>query len=178
MSQPRRRYVSNETPNDVSVKRRQDVSGVRLHDVLLECCDNLSKWCKYPPAPWRRGDVVTNSFCTSQRHCRYVLNETPNDVSVVLLHDVLLECCDGFSRGCNNDVPSVRLHDVSNKSQMKQPNDVLVVCHQDVSAVRINDVTSIRLYDVSCNSQMKYPATSLLYVSTTSQSYVVTEPCQ
>ena len=32
-SQWRRRYVSNETPNNVSVERRQDVSVVRLHDI-------------------------------------------------------------------------------------------------------------------------------------------------
>ena len=35
------------------------------------------------------------------------------DVSVLRLHDVLLEHCDDVSRGRNNDVPSVRLHDVS-----------------------------------------------------------------
>ena len=35
-SQRRCKYVSNETPNDVSVERRHDVSVIRLHDVLLE----------------------------------------------------------------------------------------------------------------------------------------------
>ena len=57
------------------------------------------------------------------------------------------------------------------------PNDVSVVCHQDVSVVRIHDVPLVRLSDVSCNSQMKHPITSLWYVSTTSQSYVVATPC-
>ena len=42
-SQGRRRYVSNETPNNVSMERRQDVSGVRLHDVLLVCHDDISR---------------------------------------------------------------------------------------------------------------------------------------
>ena len=42
-SQRRRRYVSNETPNDVSVKRRQDVPVVRLQDVIKERCDNVSR---------------------------------------------------------------------------------------------------------------------------------------
>ena len=42
-SQRRRRYVSNETTNDVSVERRQDVSVVRLHNVLLVCCDYVSR---------------------------------------------------------------------------------------------------------------------------------------
>ena len=38
------RYVSNETPNNVSVERRQDVSAVRLHDVLLECCNDFTNF--------------------------------------------------------------------------------------------------------------------------------------
>ena len=48
------------------------------------------------PATIRRGDVVTTSLCTSQWRPRYVLNETPNevslerrlDVSVVRIHDI------------------------------------------------------------------------------------------
>ena len=77
----------------------------------------------------RRGDVVTTSLCTSQQRRRYVPNKTPNDVSleyrqgvsVVRLHDVLLEHRDDVLKGPNNDVSSVRLHNVSNKSQMKHP---------------------------------------------------------
>ena len=77
----------------------------------------------------RRSDVVTTSLWMSQRRRRYVSNETPNDVSVepledvsvVRLRDILLECRDDILRGRNNDVPSVRLHDFSNKSQMKHP---------------------------------------------------------
>ena len=42
MFQWRRRYVSNKTPNDVSIERRQDVSVVCLNDVLLECRDDVS----------------------------------------------------------------------------------------------------------------------------------------
>ena len=69
------------------------------------------------------GDVIT----MSQRHCRSLTNETPNDVSVerhqdlsvVRIHDVLLERRDEVLRRRNNDVPSVRLRNVSNKSQMK-----------------------------------------------------------
>ena len=37
------RYVPNETPNDVSMKRCQDVSVVHLLDVLLERRNNVSK---------------------------------------------------------------------------------------------------------------------------------------
>ena len=42
-SQQCRRYVSNETLNDVSVERHQDVSVVHLHDVLLKCRDDVSR---------------------------------------------------------------------------------------------------------------------------------------
>ena len=42
-SQQRRRYVSNETLNDVSVERRQDISVVCFHNVLLECCEDISR---------------------------------------------------------------------------------------------------------------------------------------
>ena len=42
-----------------------------------------------------------------------------HDVSVVRFHDVQLERPNDVSRECNNDDPPVRLHDVSNKSQMK-----------------------------------------------------------
>ena len=60
---------------------------------------------------------------SQQRH-RYVSNETPNNVLlkrrqgflVVRLHNVSLERCDDVSRGHNNDVPSVRLDDISEKS--------------------------------------------------------------
>ena len=47
--------------------------------------------------------------------------ERRQDVSVVGHHDVLLMCRDDVSRGRNDDVPSVGLHDISNKSQMKYP---------------------------------------------------------
>ena len=41
------------------------------------------------------------------------------DVSVVRLHDVLLEHCDDASGGCNKDGLLLRLHNVSNRSHMK-----------------------------------------------------------
>ena len=79
-------------------------------------------------APRRHSDVVMASLYTSQQRRRYVSNETPNDVPVechqdvpvVRLHNVLLECCGNISRGCNDDVPSVGFHNVSPKSHMKQ----------------------------------------------------------
>ena len=45
--------------------------------------------------------------------------ELRQDFSVVCLHDVLLERRNDASKGCNKDVPSARLQDVSIKSQMK-----------------------------------------------------------
>ena len=92
-----------------------------------------------------------------------------------LLHDILLERRDEVLRGRNNDISTSpqRLRQVSNET----PNNISVVRHQDVSVVRVLDVPLVRLYDVSCRSQMKHSITSLWYVSTTSQSYVVATPC-
>ena len=42
-SQWRRRYVPNETPNNVSMQRHEDVSVARLHDVLLQSRNDVSK---------------------------------------------------------------------------------------------------------------------------------------
>ena len=47
--------------------------------------------------------------------------ERHQDVSVVRLHDVLLERRDDVSRGRKTDVPSMRLRDVANNCQMKLP---------------------------------------------------------
>ena len=70
----------------------------------------------------RRCDVVMTSLCTSEQRRRYVPNETPNDVSLERRQDdVLLECPDDVLKGRNNNIPSVRLHDVLNKSEMKHP---------------------------------------------------------
>ena len=70
MSQGRRRYVANETTCNVSVERRQDVSVVRLHDVLLECRYDVS-----------RGRYETPNDISMVRH---------QDVPVVRVHDVPL----------------------------------------------------------------------------------------
>ena len=47
--------------------------------------------------------------------------ERRQDIIVVRLHNILLQRCDNVSRGRNNKVQLVRLHDVSNKSQTKHP---------------------------------------------------------
>ena len=99
-SQQRHRYVSNETPNDVSVERRQDISVACFHNVLLDCCEDISRR--------RNGDVPSVPQCLKQ-----VSNETSTDVKVVRHRDV--------SVVCGHDVPLVRLYEVSCKSQMKHP---------------------------------------------------------
>ena len=48
-SQRRCRYISNKTPNKVSMERCQGVPVLRLHDVLLVCCDDVL---------WGRNDDV------------------------------------------------------------------------------------------------------------------------
>ena len=95
------------------------------------------------PALRRLGDVATTSLCTSQRCCRYVSNETPNNVSmerrqgvsVAHIHDVLLER--------RNEVSTTRSQDVTTTS------------HQYVSRTS------------QTRTQMKHPTTSQWYVSTT-----------
>ena len=93
-------------------------------------CDFVSLRVNYTPpgkeTSWRRRNYVS-LYVPARR--KYVSKETPDDVSVerrqvvsgVPLHDVLLECRDDVLRGRNNDFPSVRFHDISNKSQMKHP---------------------------------------------------------
>ena len=77
--------------------------------------------CNYThPTTRHCGDVVTTSLFTSQQHRKCVSNETPNDVLmescqnvlILCLQDVLLERRGNVSRGCNNDVPSILLHNV------------------------------------------------------------------
>ena len=94
--------------------------------------------------------------------------ERPQDVSVVHLHNVLLERHNKVSKGRNNDAPSLRFHNLLNEI----PNDVSVVRYQAVSVERIHDVQLARLYNVFCKSQIKHPKTFLWYVFTTSRSYV------
>ena len=96
--QQRLRNVSNETPNNVSLERRQDVSVVDFHDVLLERRDNVLKG--------------HNNDVPSVRS-KQVSNETPNDVSVVRHQDVSVV-------HINNDVPLLHPYDISCKSQIKQ----------------------------------------------------------
>ena len=101
-SQRRRRYVPNETPNNVSMERHQYVSVVRLLDVLLERCNHISKGCS--------NDVP--SVCLHD-----VSDETPNNVSVVHHQDA--------SVARIHDVRLARLYNVPCKSQIKHPKTLL-----------------------------------------------------
>ena len=106
-SQWRHRYVSNEIPNDVSVKRRQDFSVVRLHDVWLVCRDDVS-WGRNNDVPSVRfQDVLNKSQMKHPMTSQWYVFTTSYCYAVMTSH--------------GDDVPSVRLHDVSDKSQMKRP---------------------------------------------------------
>ena len=80
------------------------------------------------PATGPPGDVVTTSLLspsnvigTSQmKHQRRLSGTSPRRVSGSF-HNVLMVCREDVSRERNDDAPSLRLHDVSNKSQMKHP---------------------------------------------------------
>ena len=112
------------------------------------------------------------SLCTSQRRRMYVSNETPNDVSVehrqdfsvVRLHDILLERCDEVSRGRNNNIPSVRLHYVSNKAQIKHPRTshcyVTKTSQWDVSLTSHYYVSTISPVSPKWNTQQRRSGTS------------------
>ena len=158
----------------------------------METCSKLSGKTKdakekpnsFPPSTKRFGNVVTKSLCTCQWRRRYVLNETPNSVSmerrqyvsVVCLHDVLLDSCSDVSK----DLATTSFQYVSTTSQTSFRWNIqqrLSGRYQDVWVVRIHDVRLARLYDISCKSQIKHPKTLLRYVSTTSGSYVFAISC-
>ena len=69
---------------------------------------------------------------------KQVLNETPNDVSVVRYQDISVVHI--------YDVPLARLCDVSCKSQKKHPKNVVVVCLQHVLELRFRNVLLVDLY--------------------------------
>ena len=60
-SQRRRRYVKNETPNDVLMERREGVSVVHLHDILLERRDDVSRGRNNNVSSVRLHDVSNKS---------------------------------------------------------------------------------------------------------------------
>ena len=97
MSQRRRRYSSNETPNDVSVERWQDVSVVHLHDVLLKRRDDVSR-VRNNDAPSVRFHDISN-----KAQIKYVSGTSPRRPS-----------------GTYPKRPISSLYGVFCKSQMKQ----------------------------------------------------------
>ena len=122
---------------DIFIGRKETPEFNLEEEVVLQLTKNLEQlFCTVcfdnfftHPASRPRSDVVTTSLCMSQQRRSYISDETPNnvsvegrqDVSVVRFHDILLERCNDISRGHNNNVPSVRLPDVSNKCQTKHP---------------------------------------------------------
>ena len=59
--QRRHSYVSNETPNNVSMERHQDVSIVRLHVILFERRDDVSRGRNNDVSSVRLHDVSSKS---------------------------------------------------------------------------------------------------------------------
>ena len=127
----------------------------------------------HPPIR-RHGDVAVASLCTSQQRRRYVSNETPNnvsmecrqDVSAVRLYEVLLERHNDGSKGRNNDAPSLRLHNVSNKSQMKHPT----TSRWNVTKRSQWCIYTTSYWNVIMTSQKDVTTTPHHYISTTSQT--------
>ena len=171
-SQWRRRYVLNETPNDVSMERRQDVSVVRLYDI------------------W---NVIT----TSQKDVTMAPHQYVSTTSQTILKWNTQRRLDGTSPKRFSVASPWHLTGTSHRRlkrtyqrrpiitsprRLKQvlyetPNDVSVARYQDVSVVRIHDVPLARLYNVSCKSQIKHTKKLLLYFSTTPRSYIFATSC-
>ena len=84
------------------MERRQDVSVVRLYDVLLERHNDVSKW--------RNDDAPSLRL-------HEVLIETPNDVSAVRIHDVPLARLYDVSGKSKKKHPKTLLWYVSTKSR-------------------------------------------------------------
>ena len=76
-SQQRRRYISNETPNDISMEVRQEVSVVRLHHVLLERRSDVSKGCNNKVPSLRRHDFSSKSQMKHPRMPQWYVTKTP-----------------------------------------------------------------------------------------------------
>ena len=81
---------------------------INLQLVLIDsspCRKNIYQWEGSHSARRHHGDVRETSVCTSQWHCKYISNETPNtsmewhqDVSVAHLHDGIEELCKDISK--------------------------------------------------------------------------------
>ena len=76
MSQRRRRYVSNETPNGVSVELCQDVSVFLLNSALLVCCDNVSRGRNNDASSVHLEEVSSKSQTKNQTTSQRYLTKT------------------------------------------------------------------------------------------------------
>ena len=89
ISQRRRRYAPNETPNNVTMESRQDVSVVHLHDVLLVHLYNISckSQIKHPITLFWYVSTTSLSylFATS---CQQVSNTHSNDFVITSIWQV------------------------------------------------------------------------------------------
>ena len=92
--------------------------------------------------------------------------ERRQDVSVVCLYDVLLEHHINVLKRRNNYAPSLRPHDVSNKSQMKHPT----TSRWNVAKTSQWCVCTTSYWNVIMTSYKDVTTTPHYYVSTTSQT--------
>ena len=69
------RYISNETPNNVSVERRQDVSVVCIHDVpLVRFCDvSCNSQMKHPTTSLWYVSTTSRSYVVTTPYPVYCL---------------------------------------------------------------------------------------------------------
>ena len=94
-----RRYVSHETPNNVSMERRQDVSVIHLLHVLLERCNDVLKGRNIDIQSLHPHDVSKKSQMKHPMTSQWYVSTT--------------------------SLRLVRLYDVSCNSQIKQPKTLL-----------------------------------------------------
>ena len=71
MPKQRRSHVSNETPNEISVKRFQDASVVRLHDVIKRRHDSVSR-VRMMMIIWEEREIPSES---GRRICLKTIND-------------------------------------------------------------------------------------------------------
>ena len=113
-SQQGRRYVSNETPNDFLKELHQDLSVVRLHDILFKRRNDVSRGRNNYVQSVRLLDVSDNSQMkhptTSQWYDTKSLSGAKNIIELSSLTSLVVLIL---------DVQLVPLYDVSCKSQMK-----------------------------------------------------------
>ena len=74
LSQRRRKYISNETPNEVSVELCQNFSVVRLYNVMKKRLDKVSRICNSNIPLIRLHNVSNQSHMKHPTACRWYVS--------------------------------------------------------------------------------------------------------